>query len=107
MQLLCVVFQFLLCGLIVKMVYCRKKLNMDEIHDIHGLRIIVETEEDCYKALRVVQQLWQEIPGRSKDYIVHPKINGYAKARLEMSSCLLYCALISKKSFAGTNLYIQ
>lgn len=50
---------------------------MDEIHDIHGLRLIVETEEDCYKALRVVQQLWHEIPGRFKDYIVYPKFNGY------------------------------
>ncbi|KAG8388423.1 hypothetical protein BUALT_Bualt02G0124300 [Buddleja alternifolia] len=55
----------------------KKKLNMDEIHDIHGLRLIVETEEDCYKALRVVQQLWHEVPGRFKDYIVHPKFNGY------------------------------
>ncbi|KAL3632067.1 putative GTP diphosphokinase rsh2, chloroplastic [Castilleja foliolosa] len=55
----------------------KKKLNMDEIHDIHGLRLIVDTEEDCYKALRVVQQLWPEIPGRFKDYIVHPKFNGY------------------------------
>ncbi|KAI3455626.1 hypothetical protein Pfo_012289 [Paulownia fortunei] len=55
----------------------KKKLNMDEIHDIHGLRLIVETEEDCYKALRVVQQLWHEVPGRFKDYIVYPKFNGY------------------------------
>ncbi|KAL0429934.1 UNVERIFIED_CONTAM: putative GTP diphosphokinase RSH2, chloroplastic [Sesamum radiatum] len=55
----------------------KKKLNMDEIHDIHGLRLIVETEEDCYKALRVVQQLWHEVPGRFKDYIVYPKCNGY------------------------------
>ncbi|KAK4410474.1 putative GTP diphosphokinase RSH2, chloroplastic [Sesamum angolense] len=55
----------------------KKKLNMDEIHDIHGLRLIVETEEDCYKALRVVQQLWHEVPGRFKDYIFYPKCNGY------------------------------
>ncbi|KAL8466324.1 hypothetical protein ACS0TY_035438 [Phlomoides rotata] len=64
-----------LYGIYSKML--KKKLNMDEIHDIHGLRLIVETEEDCYKALRVVQQLWHEIPGRSKDYIVQPKFNGY------------------------------
>ncbi|GJW37267.1 probable GTP diphosphokinase RSH2, chloroplastic, partial [Tanacetum coccineum] len=31
-----------------------KKLAMDEIHDIHGLRLIVENEEDCYKALQLV-----------------------------------------------------
>ncbi|XP_022860295.1 probable GTP diphosphokinase RSH2, chloroplastic [Olea europaea var. sylvestris] len=55
----------------------KKKLNMDEIHDIHGLRLIVETEDDCYKALRIVHKLWGEIPGRFKDYIVYPKFNGY------------------------------
>ncbi|KAF8011506.1 hypothetical protein BT93_J1956 [Corymbia citriodora subsp. variegata] len=55
----------------------KKKLTMDEIHDIHGLRLIVENEEDCYKALRIVQSLWPEVPGRSKDYIAHPKLNGY------------------------------
>ncbi|KAL6585192.1 putative GTP diphosphokinase rsh2, chloroplastic [Orobanche minor] len=55
----------------------KKKLNMDEIHDIHGLRLIVETEEDCYKALRVVLQLWHEVPGRFKDYVLYPKSNGY------------------------------
>ncbi|KAL7140383.1 hypothetical protein ABFS83_09G117200 [Erythranthe nasuta] len=53
----------------------KKKLDIDEIHDIHGLRLIVETKEDCYKALRVVQQLWREVPGRFKDYIAEPKFN--------------------------------
>ncbi|XP_041000764.1 probable GTP diphosphokinase RSH2, chloroplastic [Juglans microcarpa x Juglans regia] len=55
----------------------KKKLVMDEIHDIHGLRLIVDNEEDCYKALRVIHQLWTEVPGKLKDYINHPKINGY------------------------------
>ncbi|KAG6428841.1 hypothetical protein SASPL_106880 [Salvia splendens] len=55
----------------------KKKLNMDEIHDIHGLRLIVESEEDCYKALSVVQQLWHVVPERFKDYIACPKCNGY------------------------------
>lgn len=50
---------------------------MDEIHDIHGLRVIVEKVEDCYKALQVVHQLWSEVPGKFKDYINHPKCNGY------------------------------
>ncbi|KAK6911854.1 hypothetical protein RJ641_023947 [Dillenia turbinata] len=61
-------------------IYCkmlRKKLTMEEIHDIHGLRVIVESEEDCYKALAVVHQLWPEVPGKSKDYINDPKFNGY------------------------------
>ncbi|XP_012068876.2 probable GTP diphosphokinase RSH2, chloroplastic [Jatropha curcas] len=61
-------------------IYCKmlkKKLNVDEIHDIHGLRLIVENKEDCYKALGVVHQLWSEVPGKFKDYISHPKFNGY------------------------------
>nr|GMD37161.1 probable GTP diphosphokinase RSH2, chloroplastic [Ipomoea batatas] len=56
-------------------------LNMDEIHDIHGLRLIVEEKEDCYKALRVIHQLWHEVPGRFKDYIMHPKFNGFEQRR--------------------------
>ncbi|CAF2080867.1 hypothetical protein BRARA_F00068 [Brassica rapa] len=61
-------------------IYCKmlkKKLSMDEIHDIHGLRLIVDNEKDCYKALGVVHKLWSEVPGKLKDYITHPKFNGY------------------------------
>ncbi|KAJ4833242.1 putative GTP diphosphokinase rsh2, chloroplastic [Turnera subulata] len=57
--------------------FCRKKLNMDEIHDIHGLRLIVENKDDCYRALKVVRKLWSEVPGEFKDYIKLPKPNGY------------------------------
>ncbi|CAL5399529.1 unnamed protein product [Camellia sinensis] len=63
-----------LYSIYVKML--RKKLTMDEIHDIHGLRLIIEKEEDCFKALRVVHQLWSEVPGKFKDYINQPKFNG-------------------------------
>ncbi|KAL1814328.1 hypothetical protein DCAR_0518465 [Daucus carota subsp. sativus] len=55
----------------------KKKLSMDEVHDINGLRLIVENEDDCYKALGIVHQLWSEVPGRFKDYIKRPKFNGY------------------------------
>jgi ppGpp synthetase/RelA/SpoT-type nucleotidyltranferase len=55
----------------------KKKLTIDDIHDIYGLRLIVEKEEDCYKALNVVHQLWSEVPGKLKDYISFPKFNGY------------------------------
>ncbi|KAJ8774259.1 hypothetical protein K2173_009690 [Erythroxylum novogranatense] len=54
----------------------KKKLNMDEMH-IHGLRLIVESEDDCYNAMKIVLQLWSQVPGKVKDYICHPKINGY------------------------------
>ncbi|KAF6162432.1 hypothetical protein GIB67_017320 [Kingdonia uniflora] len=55
----------------------KKKLNVDQIHDIHGLRLIVDNEVDCYTALKIVHQLWPEVPGKLKDYITHPKFNGY------------------------------
>jgi hypothetical protein len=51
---------------------------MDDVHDIHGLRLVVETEQDCYRALDVVHRLWPRVTGRFKDYIMHPKLNGYA-----------------------------
>ncbi|KAG8056898.1 hypothetical protein GUJ93_ZPchr0002g26805 [Zizania palustris] len=57
----------------------KKNLTMDEIHDIHGLRLVVEKEEDCYRALDVVHKLWPQVPGRFKDYISRPKLNGYAE----------------------------
>lgn len=49
---------------------------MGEVHDIHGLRLVVGNVEDCYKALEIVHQLWSEVPGKFKDYINHPKFNG-------------------------------
>lgn len=61
-------------------IYCKmlkKNLTMDEVHDIHGLRLIVKDEQDCYEALQIVHQLWSEVPGKLKDYIHQPKCNGY------------------------------
>ncbi|KAF8769036.1 hypothetical protein HU200_007016 [Digitaria exilis] len=55
----------------------KKNLSMEEIHDIHGLRLVVEKEEDCYRALTVVHKLWRPVTGRFKDYISRPKLNGY------------------------------
>ncbi|KAF7814040.1 putative GTP diphosphokinase RSH2, chloroplastic [Senna tora] len=61
-------------------IYCKmlkKKLTMDNIHDIYGLRLIVDKEEDCHRALRVIHRLWSKVPGKLKDYISRPKFNGY------------------------------
>ncbi|KAI3985738.1 hypothetical protein MKX01_030652 [Papaver californicum] len=55
----------------------KKKLTTDQIHNIHGLRVIFENEEDCYTTLKIVHQLWPEVPGKCKDYIIHPKFNRY------------------------------
>lgn len=70
---------------------------MNEIHDINGLRLIVEKEEDCYQALEVVRQLWTEVPGKFKDYITQPKCNGYAFLTLKalLHSCQLYFSLLN------------
>ena len=55
----------------------RQKKEFDEIFDLAGLRIIVETKEECYRALAVVHDAFTPIPGRFKDYIGLPKPNRY------------------------------
>lgn len=56
-----------------------KKYEMDisKIHDIIALRIIVPDITSCYKALGVIHSEYKPIPGRIKDYIAVPKLNGY------------------------------
>ena len=51
--------------------------EFQEIYDIAALRIIVETNEDCYRALAIVHDVFRPIPGRFKDYIGLPKPNRY------------------------------
>jgi len=55
----------------------RKGDDIDRIHDIAALRIIVETVDDCYLALGVIHARFKPLPGRFKDYIAFPKPNGY------------------------------
>lgn len=55
----------------------RKDMDIDSIHDIVALRVIVPTIEDCYKSLGVIHSQWRPYPGRIKDYIATPKPNGY------------------------------
>ncbi len=54
-----------------------KGLTFEQLSDIYGFRIIVDNEEDCYRALGVVHQEWAMVPGRFKDYISVPKQNDY------------------------------
>jgi len=58
-----------------KMVVRRKEF--DEIYDLVGVRVITETEKDCWAALGCVHSLWRPVTGRFKDYINTPKFNLY------------------------------
>ena len=54
-----------------------KKRYLDEVVDVFGFRIIVSNVNDCYKLLGVVHNLYKPMPGRFKDYIAIPRVNGY------------------------------
>jgi len=51
--------------------------EFDDIHDLVGVRIIVDDVRDCYAAMGVVHALWQPMPGRFKDYIAQPRFGVY------------------------------
>ncbi|MBX9886022.1 MAG: bifunctional (p)ppGpp synthetase/guanosine-3',5'-bis(diphosphate) 3'-pyrophosphohydrolase [Novosphingobium sp.] len=54
-----------------------RHVSFEQITDIMAFRVLTESVEDCYKALGLLHRTWQMIPGRFKDYISTPKMNGY------------------------------
>ena len=54
-----------------------KHLSFAQVTDIYGLRILVPTVIDCYKALGLLHQLYKPVPGKFKDHIAIAKLNGY------------------------------
>ncbi len=67
----------------------RKDVDFDQIYDIHGFRVIVENEAQCYAALGIVHGNYRPIPGEFDDYIASPKDNMYRS---------LHTAVLSKRS---------
>lgn len=61
---------------IYKKMYNQSK-SFDEIYDFYAMRILVDTELDCYTVLGVIHERFNSIPGRFKDYISNPKPNLY------------------------------
>src|SRR5215203_2625000 len=55
----------------------RKSVGFEQLSDIVGFRIVVDTIDECYQALGVVHTTWPMVPGRYKDYISTPKQNDY------------------------------
>ncbi len=55
----------------------RKRIPLADIVDVYGLRVIVDTADDCYRAIGVVHSVYRPMPGRFKDYIAIPRVNGY------------------------------
>lgn len=55
----------------------REGIDIDRVYDLIALRVITQTEAECYLALGIVHKLWAPIPGMFTDYIAKPKPNGY------------------------------
>jgi len=54
-----------------------KRRSLSEITDVFGFRIVVQSPIDCYQALGISHSLYKPVPGRFKDFIAIPRLNGY------------------------------
>jgi GTP pyrophosphokinase len=54
-----------------------KHLSFSQVTDIYGFRIVVPELSDCYTAMGVLHQLYKPLPGKFRDYVAIPKVNGY------------------------------
>ena len=54
-----------------------KKISLNEMVDVYGFRIIVDSADTCYRTLGLVHGVHKPMPGRFKDYIAIPRVNGY------------------------------
>ena len=54
-----------------------EQAGIEKLFDLRALRVLVDTEAECYTALGAVHGLWTHIPREFDDYVTHPKPNGY------------------------------
>jgi GTP pyrophosphokinase len=69
----------------------RQGISVDQIYDMLALRIITQTESDCYAVLGIIHNQWRPVPGRIKDFIAIPRNNFYKS---------LHTTVISEKGHA-------
>jgi GTP diphosphokinase / guanosine-3',5'-bis(diphosphate) 3'-diphosphatase len=55
----------------------RQERTLEQIYDLLAVRVITDTERNCYAALGVMHHIWRPVPGRFKDYIAMPRPNLY------------------------------
>ena len=55
----------------------RKKVPLEEVYDLYAVRVLVDSERDCYSVLGIVHGLWSPVPGEFDGYIARPKDNLY------------------------------
>ena len=93
----------------------QKSLELGQLSDIYGFRIICKKLDDCYQALGLVHQKWPMVPGRFKDYISTPKQNDYqsihttvigpSSQRVELQIRTKEMDLIAARGIAAHDLY--
>lgn len=64
-----------LYGIYRKMI--EKRLSFSQVLDVYGFRVVVKDMPMCYMAMGMLHQLFKPVPGKFKDYIAIPKLNGY------------------------------
>src|SRR5690606_16952726 len=52
-------------------------LSFAQVSDLYGFRVVVRSVLDCYTALGVLHQIYKPVPGKFKDHVAIPKLNGY------------------------------